>query len=144
MSTLNTPIEVDVLGDIGLQLTTDTVHNDRALKETVDNEAFMNETLLVYVHPSSEENGPNHTIINVNGVNQPIIFGQDNRMRRKYVEVLARMKETRFSQPAQNMLNPEAGNALIPRTLQVYPFEVRHDPHPKGRAWLNQILQEAA
>ncbi len=144
MPALNTPIEVDVLDDVGMQLTTDTVFNDRALKETIDNEAFMNQVLDVYIHPSSEENGPNHTIVNVNGVNQPVFFGQPNRIKRKYVEVLARMKETRYHQPTANPLNPESGNALIPRTLQVYPFQVIRDPHPKGAAWLAQIMAEVA
>lgn len=144
MTTLNTPIEVDVLNDIGLQLTTDTVHNDRALASVLSDEAFMNEVVHVYVHPTSDEQGANHFTLNVNGTNQPVVCGSVTPMRRKYLEVLARMKETKFSQPPQNLANPEAGNVLIPRTIQVHPFEVRQDSNPKGRAWLNQILQEAA
>lgn len=136
--------QVQVLDDIGLELTLDTIHDDAHLRKVLSDEAFMNEVLKVYVHPTADDSAVTHFILNVNGTNQPVFCGNITPMRRKYVEVLARMKETKFSQPPQNMSNPEASNALIPRTIQVHPFDVRHDPNPLGRAWLSQILSEAA
>lgn len=135
---------LEVADDIGLELTTDTLHNDAALRKVLEDEKFMNEVLHVYVHSASDENAPNHFILNVNGTNQPVFCGQVTPMRRKYVEVLARLKETKFTQPPQNLANPEASNTLIPRTIQYHPFDVRRDPNPLGRAWLNQILAEMA
>jgi hypothetical protein len=137
-------LDFDVLGDVGLQLTTDTIHDDKHLAKVLEDEAFMNEIVHVYVHSPSDEQAATHFILNVNGVNQPVFCGNITPMRRKYVEVLARMKETKFSQPAQNLANPEAGNVLIPRTVQIHAFEVRKDPNPLGQAWLGQILAEAA
>lgn len=137
-------LEFDVLGDVGLQLTTDTVHDDPGLAKVIADEAFMNEVVHVYVHSPSDEQAASHFILNVNGVNQPVFCGSVTPMRRKYLEILARMKETKFSQPPQNLMNPEAGNVLIPRTVQIHAFEIRNDPNPRGRAWLSQILSESA
>ena len=133
-----------IADDIGDVLGIDHIQADHKLAKVLEQERFMEEVLEVYVHSSASENDPPHGILNVNGINQPFFRGEITPMRRKYVEVLARMKETKYSQPAQNMMNPEAGNVVIPRTLNVYPFEVRRDPNPLGAAWLHQILREAA
>ena len=105
-------------------------------------EAFMAEIVEVYVYPSASENDPPHFILNVNGINQPVFRGSVTKMRRAHLEVLARMKETKFSQNSMNYMNPDQGNALIPRTAQVYPFEVRNDPNPIGRVWLDKLMRE--
>lgn len=117
-------------------------HED--LKSIVGQEAFMNEPVDVYVHVGNNPEDTTHFMLNVNGTNMPVIRGQVTRMKRKYLEVLARMKEVRYTQPPMDYRNPEAGNQLIPRTSQVYPFDVQHDPNPKGREWLRNILMEAA
>jgi len=111
-------------------------------KLAIEEEAFMNERVVVYVHPSANDNDPTHFILNVNGRNQPVFRGNETPMRRMYLEVLARMKESKFSQRTYDQTNPEASNALQERTAVVYPFEVREDPNPKGRAWLRAIQME--
>lgn len=133
-----------VADDIGLELGIENIRADHTLAKVLNQEKFMEEECDVYVHSSSNENDPTHFILNVNGLNQPVFRNQVTPMRRKYLEVLARMKETKFSQPAMNMGNPEASNTVVPRTVQVYPFEVRRDPNPLGPAWLHHILAEAA
>jgi len=136
--------KVVVADDIGLALGIDNIRADHTLAAVLDQAKFMEEVCDVYVHSGSNETDPGHFILNVNGINQPVFRGQVTPMRRKYLEVLARMKETKFSQPARDSGNPEPGNALIPRTMQVHPFEVRNDPNRLGPAWLRQILAEAA
>jgi len=131
----------DETGDV---LGIDHIQADHTLSKVLEQEKFMEEILDVYVHSSSNENDPPHGIVNCNGINQPFFRGEVTPMRRKYVEILARMKETKYSQPAQNMMNPEAGNVVIPRTMNVYPFQVNKDPNPLGPAWLQHILLEAA
>lgn len=130
--------------DTGVVLGIEHISADKPLSKVLEQERFMEEELQVFVYASSNENEPPHGIINVNGINQPFFRDAITPMRRKYVEVLARMKETKYSQPSQDMTNPERSNTVIPRTMNVYPFEVRHDPNPLGRAWLNQIMREAA
>jgi hypothetical protein len=106
-------------------------------------EQFMNELVEIEVHPSTDENAPPSILLNVNGTNQPIMRGVPVRIRRKYVEVLARCKETKYKQPDRDMMNPEAGNELYGRTALSYPFQVTDDSS-RGRAWLKAVMAENA
>lgn len=108
-----------------------------------DMEAFMNEIVIINVAETTDENQPPHVVVSVNGVNQPIARGVDTPVKRKYVEVLARCKETKFSQPARNMDNPEAGNGLRGKTALAYPFTIIQDRNQRGGAWLSAVLKEA-
>jgi hypothetical protein len=122
----------------------ETISANKDLKEVAASAAFMEEPVTVEIAAPMSENSPNHVILNVNGINQPVFFGHPVTIRRKYVEVLARMKQTGYTQRATNYINPEDSNAMIPRTALVHPFQLIEDKNPKGRAWLQHILQEAA
>jgi hypothetical protein len=114
------------------------------LKKLAREAAFMEEFVTIFVHPQAGDNAATHVTLNVNGVNQPVFFGHNTTIKRKYVEVLARMKETGYSQRSANFMNPELSNELIPRSSQVHPFSVIEDKNPKGGAWLAHILSERA
>ncbi len=130
-------------GDVHVgSIETVSAHTD--LTELVAFEKFMEQPMEIEIAAAQSDNEPPCVVLNVNGVNQPVWRGQPVAIRRKYVEVLARMKETRYHQQGMNHLNPEAGNALHARTALVYPFQVLHDPHPKGGEWLRAILAERA
>lgn len=135
---------VSVLEDTGDVLEIESVVNleGGALAKLAAEEAFMNETVIVHVYQSTNDNDPPHGILSVNGTNQPFDRGIDTPMKRKYLEVLARMRETKFSQPQRDMMNPEAGNSLVPRTADVYPFEVVEDTRA-GREWLKRVRASA-
>lgn len=107
------------------------------------NEAFMNELVTVLVHSTTDENQAPHLIVNCNGVNQPLIRGVPAQVKRKYVEILARMKETRYSQSTPNPAAPDQ-IVMHQRSGLSYPFDLIEDKNPKGRAWLNHILAEPA
>ena len=109
--------------------------------EAAELEAFMNEILTIQVHPTQEEGSLDVITPNVNGVNQPIIRGVESKVKRKYVEDLARTRTTVQDQQEQTPGN--TANILIPRTSLTYPFAVLHDPSPVGREWLQSILAEA-
>ena len=126
------------------QTVVDTVAGNVDFGKLAADEAFMNEHVTIMIHPTTDENQPNHVILNVNGVNQPVVRGVQTVVKRKYLEVLARMKETKYSQPQRDMSNPEYGNQVIGRTALVYPFDVLSDNNPKGRAWLHNIMAEPA
>jgi hypothetical protein len=114
------------------------------LDKVAREEAFMNEMVEILVHTTTDENAPPMVLLNVNGTNQPIPRGVPVKVRRKYVEVLARCKETKYRQPDRDMMNPEQGNEMLGRTGQVYPFQLVSDPNPKGPAWLAAVQAEAA
>lgn len=121
----------------------ETVSENVDFRTLASNEAFMNEIVTVLVHSSTNENEPPHIIVNCNGTNQPIVRGQPTRVRRKYIEILARMKETRYSQVTPNPAAPDV-TQMNARHGLVYPFELVEDTNPRGRAWLSNVLAEPA
>lgn len=121
----------------------ETVSESKDFHQLAADEAFMNELVTVVVHSTTDENQAPHVIVNCNGTNQPIIRGVPTQIRRKYVEILARMKETKYSQVTPNPATPDVSE-LRARHGLAYPFEVTEDKNPRGRAWLNNVLAEPA
>lgn len=105
--------------------------------ETAELEAFMNEMVLIIVHPTTED-GANEIITpNVNGVNQGIIRGKPIRVKRKYVEALARGRTTAYKQSEPDPRDP-SNIKMEERTACTYPFSVLEDSE-MGKAWLKAI-----
>ena len=123
--------------------TIDPVSQVADLRELAASEVFMNELVEVMVHSSTDENQAPHVILNCNGTNQPILRGVPTRVRRKYVEILAHMKETKYSQVTRNPAAPDQID-MVARHGLAYPFELMEDANPRGRAWLNSVLAEPA
>ena len=121
----------------------ETVSESRDFRQLAADEAFMNELVEVLVHSSTDENQSPHVILNCNGTNQPIMRGVPTKVRRKYVEILARMKETKYSQVTRNPAAPDQID-MIARHGLAYPFELVNDNNPRGRAWLQNVLAEPA
>lgn len=121
--------------------TVEPVTQNGDLKKMLKEEAFMEETLTVHLHPTYNENDPPYAHLNVNGRNQIIPRGIDAPVKRKYVEVLARMKETRYTQRTLNPSEPDR-TEMVARHGLVFPFQVVEDKNPKGRVWLANILSE--
>lgn len=119
------------------------VSENRDFRSLASDEAFMNEMVTVMVHATTDENQPPQVIVNCNGVNQPIIRGVPTTVRRKYVEILARMKETKYT---QRTLNPSAPDQIdmVARSGLSYPFDLIEDTNPRGRSWLQNVLAEPA
>jgi hypothetical protein len=124
------------------QATIETVGASKDFSKLAGDEAFMNEPVTITVHASTDENQPPHVIVSVNGINQPIIRGVPTKVKRKYVEVLARMKETRYRQLTPNPAAPDVSE-MQARTALAYPFEVSEDSS-RGRSWLAHVLAEPA
>jgi hypothetical protein len=107
-------------------------------------EAFMNEILEVEIQSTGDENAPPNGVLTVNGKHQPWFRDTPIKMRRMFVEVLARCKETKFVPREADFHNPESTNIPTGRTAFALPFSVLDDPNPKGRAWLAAIKAEPA
>ena len=123
--------------------TVEPVAGNKDFSEIVTQEAFMNEPVTVLVHATTDENQPPQVIVNCNGMNQPIIRGYPTEIKRKYVEILARMKETKYTQHTPNPSEPDR-IVMAARHGLAYPFDVVEDKNPRGRAWLNNVLAEHA
>lgn len=107
----------------------------------IDLEAFMNERLVVIVYEDNREGALRIIRPEVNGVAQPIVRGVKTKVKRKYVEVLARGVNTGYDQ-VQRDPSDRASLDMIPTTRQSYPFSVIYDPNPLGREWLETIMAE--
>lgn len=141
MAKNNSPVQgIEVHDD---QIEIETVSASRDFRQLASDEDFMNEFVVVHVHATTDENQAPHVIVNCNGVNQPIIRGVDTRVRRKYVEILARMKETKYTQQTRNPAAPDQID-MIARSGLSYPFDVISDANPRGRAWLQNVMAEPA
>jgi hypothetical protein len=121
----------------------ETVAESRDFSKLAADEAFMNELVTVMVHSTTDENQPNHVVVNCNGMNQPLIRGVPTTVKRKYVEILARMKETKYTQVTRNPSAPDQIDMVARHGLS-YPFDLVEDNNPRGRAWLQNVLAEAA
>ena len=113
------------------------------LNEAVALEAFMNELVLIYVHTDGTSGALEVVTPTVNGINQPIIRGRNQYVKRKYVEALAWSKITTYRQDVADPSRPE-NIQMTPLANMTAPFVVREDRNPKGRAWLENILAQPA
>ena len=104
-------------------------------------ESFMNEKLLIEVHPTTEDGSLEVICPNVNGVNQPIIRGKSQLVKRKFVEDLARTRTTKYVQKVMDPSRPE-NIQMEERTVLSYPFAVMKDTNPLGYDWLKNILAQ--
>lgn len=112
---------------------------ERVSKEKLELLAFMEEMVTVLVHESTNPNDEPIPEVWNDGVAQRFIRGQEQRVKRKYVEVLARAKMTSYKQVK---LPDNRGYKNIPQTALRYPFSVIEDSQ-KGKDWLKRVLAEA-
>jgi hypothetical protein len=74
-----------------------------------------------------------------------VVIARNNptRVKRKVLEVLARMKETRWLQSVPEGYTGQIDmGSLRGHTGFAYPFTVLEDKNPKGAAWLANIMAE--
>ena len=111
------------------------------LVDTAELEAFMNEKVLIEVHPTTEDGSLEVILPSVNGVNQPIIRGVAQLVKRKFVEGLARTRTTKYVQQVKDPSKPQNID-MVERTVLSYPFAVMKDDNSKGYDWLKNILKQ--
>lgn len=128
------------LSEIGVGVDIEKV-SDVNFKDVAELEAFMHEILTIVVHQDRDEGSLDVISPNVGGINQPIVRGVNSKVKRKYVEALARTRTETFIQ-AQDQADL-SNIKMVPRAVVTYPFSVINDPNPIGREWLEGILREA-
>lgn len=116
------------------------VNMEFAGKTTAD-EKFMNEIVEVKLLSTTDENQPPHVTFAVNGINQTFMRDVEVKCRRSFLEVLARCKETKYTQ-VRDPIELDRSQ-MVARTSLAYPFQVVNDPNPKGQAWLRAVMAEA-
>lgn len=110
-------------------------------RKQLDLEQFMQELVVVNVYPDGQQGALDVILITVNGTNQGIIRGKDQRIKRKYIEALARSRIINYVQEVPDPTKPE-NIQMKPLAGLTYPFNVREDKNPRGPAWLDSILRQ--
>jgi hypothetical protein len=108
-------------------------------------EKFMHEDVTVVIMATTDANAAPYATVNVNGDMRVIHRNVPTRVKRKHLEVLARLKETRWLQSVPDgYIGQIDMGTLRGHTGLAYPFTVVEDKNPKGGAWLANILGEPA
>lgn len=101
--------------------------------------AFMEEFVTIRIERGREKNAPQFVDVYVNGVCQWVKIGEPQRIKRKFIEVLARSQP--FSVQTQHGTTTEERpqNRIERNQFAQYPFSVLHDPSPLGHEWVQNI-----
>ena len=116
--------------------------------ESLDSEkiqmmAFMNDDVEVHIHSTTNKEDEKIFELFVNG--QREVFRRNERkvVKRKFVDLLARLKPTTFTHHELTRPDGVRDVQYNMHTGLRYPFSVVRDPHPRGADWLRSVLAEA-
>lgn len=112
-------------------------------KDYLDLLKFSEEKMTIRLEQSSDKYAPTAIDVSVNGETQWLPVGHPLKLKRKFVEVLARCKSDVFDTIRSETQDGDSINKLSRRTSMKHPFSVIHDPNPKGYEWLVQLLSAA-
>ena len=111
------------------------------LSEYAQELAFNEEMVEVMVHESTDENAENPIFTSCNGVTQYFFRGVPQQVRRKFVAILASVKEHAVSTPEYTAQDGSRATGIRRTSSLKYPFSVISDPNPRGAAWLKGLLR---
>lgn len=130
---------IDEIGDgpINVEVVERPLTSDKA-----EQERFMNERMTIMLADSNDPNDTELVQVSINGRNQFFRRGFPQSVRRCYVERLARMKRTSYSQDLDERKGEAVYNTMRPHHALKYPFTVIEDANPLGGPWLRNLLAE--
>lgn len=110
-------------------------------REKLDELAFMEEPVRVLVHDSTNPTDEQVPRVWNDGRPEFFVRNVEKVVKRKFVEVLARMKKTTYTQRKEKDDNGVEYYVNVPHSALQFPFAVIDDTQ-RGRAWLARILAE--
>lgn len=113
------------------------------LAKTAASDAFMMERVTIMIMETTDAKAPPYADVGVDHMRAIIPRGVPFAVPRCIVEVLARMREDRYTQSMDRDGSGEItmGN-LRKQSGLAFPFTVIEDKNPKGGAWLANILAD--
>ncbi len=133
------PIAEIGAGNVGIA----TVDPDADFSKLAQDEAFMNEPVKVMVAQSQMEGELLVIAPSVNGIQQPVVRGVAQVIKRKYLEALVHTVTTSYNQTIKNPAAPDE-ISMVPRTTHTFPVTLMEDRNPRGRAWFERLAERAA
>lgn len=115
---------------------------ERDTRSAPEIEKFMQDELVIVIHKSTDKNAVPRVPVGVNG--EVAWLPRDTKIRipRKFVERLARSQEATFRTDDNPDPRMDEGKIIRRTNGQVFPFQVLHDPSPRGAAWLQRVTRE--
>jgi hypothetical protein len=116
---------------------------ERAKLDYVDQLAFNEELVTIYLYRGAEECAPNVVPFWVNGRGVEVPVEKPVLIKRKYVEIMARTNPFKVKTDVVKSPDGERIQNLWRRESSAqYPFTMVEDKNPRGRAWLEGIKRE--
>ena len=115
----------------------------RPSKEKLDTLSFMEEIVTVIVHDSTNPTDDPHPVVWNSGIRQQFERGAEQKVKRKFVWVLANARKTTYSQEKYKDAQGAEAYRNIPHTALMYPFSVIDDSE-KGKTELRKLLSQTA
>jgi hypothetical protein len=115
---------------------------DKDAMSTLETEKFMEDELVIVIHRSTDKNALEKVPVGVNGETAWLPRDTKIRLPRKFVERLARAQEATFRTDDNPDPRMDEGKVIRRTNGQVFPFQVLHDPSPRGQAWLAKVTRE--
>ena len=110
-------------------------------KTYLDSLAFMEEPVEVMVHETQDANAENPVIVGSNGIFCVFFRGVPRIAKRKFIDGLI-VKSSRVSTPEFTNQAGERSYKITQQSAHKYPFNIVHDPNPKGVEWLRMRLAD--
>lgn len=112
-------------------------------KDLAKMEAFYEDEVEVVISDTDAPNAEQLIKLGVNGINQFLIRGVPQIIKRKFVEVLCHAQPENLSTPEFIDANGNRATKVIKTKGLKYPFRVLRDSNPDGRRWLESIMRTA-
>lgn len=120
----------------------ESIDGDMLPPSQADRLAFAEEPLDIRIEPGRERFAPTTVRLGVNGETKWVPVGTPVRLRRKFVEVLARSQPFSVRTDVGNAMVENPHNRLERQAYRQHPFTVLHDPNPIGANWLTKVMAE--
>lgn len=103
---------------------------------------FMEDVLTIRIERGREKNAPAWVDVYVNGVCQWIKVGEVQKVKRKFIEVLARSQPFSVTTTHGSTNEERPQNRIERSQFAQYPFSVLNDPSPMGHEWLQRVYMD--
>jgi hypothetical protein len=104
---------------------------------------FNEEFVEVMVHESTDKNAENPVFTGCNEITQYFFRGQVQKVKRKYLAILASCKEHSIRTVEYTQPDGSRATKIVRTSSLKYPFSVISDPNPRGAPWLRALLASA-
>ena len=119
--------------------------NEVQLKNYQETEKFMNQVLTVETLETSDPNAEQFIQTYVNGVPQFFERGKTQKVKRMFVEALARARPYTMQTPEIIDANGNRSTKIVKTFALKNAFNVLHDPAgQKGHQWLKDIIHQGS